>query len=130
MSEVQKRYNLNKNKNLKNKINFVSLTVDPGQDTPEVLKRHAIDKKLDLSNWHFLTGSQAELEQVIVSQMKIHMGDKKFEKYEKPDLYDISHMSSLALFDQEGRLRGLFKTDPTGLANLVRAANLLIKLNG
>lgn len=121
MSEVQKRYT----KHPEN-IHFVSFTVDPDHDKAEVLKEYAKDKHLDTRNWSFLTGNQNELEQVIVNQMKIHMGSKK-EIEGEPNLYDISHMGHFALFDQRGDLRGLFKTDPTGLASLVRAANLLIK---
>lgn len=121
MSEVQKRY-----RGKKKPIHFVSITVDPEYDSASVLEKHAAKKQLDLSNWSFLTGTKEELEQVIVRQMKIHMGDKKALGKSK-NLYDISHMAQLALFDQRGDLRGLFKTDPTGLANLVRAANLLIR---
>lgn len=121
MQEVQKRY-LGKKK----PIHFLSITVDPSHDSADRLLEYASKKKLDLSNWSFLTGTQGELEQVIVQQMKIHMGDKKAIP-KSDNLYDISHMAQLALFDQQGDLRGLFQTDPTGLANLVRAANLLIR---
>lgn len=35
---------------------LVSFSVDPEQDTPEVLKQYGIDYNVDFANWHFLTG--------------------------------------------------------------------------
>ncbi|MBU5266872.1 SCO family protein [Virgibacillus proomii] len=37
-------------------IQFVSFSVDPANDTPEVLTSYAKDYKADLDNWTFLTG--------------------------------------------------------------------------
>lgn len=37
-------------------IQFVSFSVDPENDTPEVLTSYAKDYKADLDNWTFLTG--------------------------------------------------------------------------
>lgn len=37
-------------------IQFVSFTVDPENDTPEVLTSYAKDYQADLDNWTFLTG--------------------------------------------------------------------------
>jgi protein SCO1/2 len=39
------------------KIHFVSITVDPERDTPEVLKEYAQAFGADLSGWSFLTGT-------------------------------------------------------------------------
>jgi len=36
---------------------FVSITLDPVRDTPEVLRAYAQERRLDLSNWSFLTGT-------------------------------------------------------------------------
>lgn len=36
-------------------INFVSFSVDPDRDKPEVLKQFAQKFNVDFSNWHFLT---------------------------------------------------------------------------
>ena len=38
------------------KIHFVSITVDPERDTPEVLKEYAQAFGANLSGWSFLTG--------------------------------------------------------------------------
>lgn len=36
---------------------FVSITLDPLRDTPEVLRAYAQERRLDLTNWSFLTGT-------------------------------------------------------------------------
>jgi protein SCO1/2 len=38
------------------RAHFVSITLDPARDTPEVLLAYATARKLDLTNWSFLTG--------------------------------------------------------------------------
>lgn len=46
-------------------VYFVSLTSDPLNDTPQVLKNFATRHGVDTRNWVFLTGSQADMELVL-----------------------------------------------------------------
>jgi protein SCO1/2 len=46
------------------KIVFVSITVDPERDTPEVLKQYAQNFDANLAGWTFLTGDPAVLREV------------------------------------------------------------------
>jgi protein SCO1 len=46
------------------KVAFVSITVDPERDTPEVLKEYAETFEADLAGWAFLTGSPAAIRDV------------------------------------------------------------------
>jgi protein SCO1 len=46
------------------KIAFVSITVDPERDTPEVLKEYAEAFEANLAGWAFLTGSPAAIREV------------------------------------------------------------------
>jgi protein SCO1/2 len=46
------------------KIAFVSITVDPERDTPEVLKEYAEALDADLAGWSFLTGEPAAIREV------------------------------------------------------------------
>ena len=47
------------------RIAFVSITVDPERDTPEVLKRYAETFGADLNGWAFLTGDPAAIQDVV-----------------------------------------------------------------
>src|ERR1700722_293655 len=46
------------------KIAFVSITVDPERDTPEVLKEYALAFGADLRGWSFLTGAPEAIHDV------------------------------------------------------------------
>jgi len=48
------------------RIVFVSITVDPERDTPEVLKRYAERFGADLNGWAFLTGDPAAIRDVVL----------------------------------------------------------------
>ncbi len=107
---------------------FVSFTVDPDHDTPDVLAAYAQKHGADTDRWTFVTGTKKDLVDLIVGQMKFHVGDKEpIGDLSQADLYDISHTAKFALFDQNGDLRALFSADDEGMAALSSAARLLEK---
>lgn len=107
-------------------VQFSSITVDPQIDTPAVLKRYLQNNGIGYDNWHALTGTKSEIYDVVVNKMKVHVGERE-DIDNKQGMYDISHLAQLALFDQNGNLRGLFKTDSVELAALVRAMNFFLE---
>ena len=46
------------------RVAFLSITVDPAHDTPEVLKEYALALDADLAGWSFLTGAPAAVRDV------------------------------------------------------------------
>ena len=44
---------------------FVSITLDPANDTPEALGRYARERGADLSDWSFLTGPEPDVADVV-----------------------------------------------------------------
>jgi len=80
-------------------IHFVSFTVDPENDTPEVLKEYALKFTEDLTNWHFVTGYvQEHIEQFAKDNFKSHV--------QKPMSDDqVIHASDFFLVDQNGVIR-------------------------
>jgi len=50
---------------LRERVHFVSISLDPAYDTPEVLAAYAKARGADLSNWSFLTGPEADVAEVI-----------------------------------------------------------------
>lgn len=121
MKEVYERF-----KDRKDAVDFVSISVDPETDTPDVLKNFMRENRIDHPNWHCLTGQKQDIYQVVVEKMRVHVGEKE-PLLGAPHVYDIPHLAHLALFDQNGDLRGLFKTETVELAALVRAANFLLE---
>jgi protein SCO1/2 len=50
---------------LSSAVRFVSITVDPGIDTPDVLQRYATTFGADPATWDFLTGPPDEITRVV-----------------------------------------------------------------
>ncbi len=78
------------------KVFFLSITVDPERDTPEVLKRYAEAHKANPAGWAFLTGTKAEIRDV-AKRYGIY--------YKKTSRGDVDHTFLTSLVDQNGTLR-------------------------
>ncbi|PWW30224.1 protein SCO1/2 [Cytobacillus oceanisediminis] len=89
-------------------IEFVSFSVDPKVDTPEVLKDYGSQYSADFSNWHFLTGyKQEEIEKYAMDNFKTIV--------KKPQTGDqVIHGTDFYLVDQEGNVMKYY----TGLAEI------------
>ena len=74
---------------------IVSLTCDPDNDTPEVLRRYADRFDADLSRWKFLTGDMATIKTIAN------------ESFRLPAEVGV-HSERGVVFDRQGRLRGGF----------------------
>jgi protein SCO1 len=113
---------------LGDRVHFVSFTVDPAYDTPDVLKRYALKLEALPSRWTFLTGPQPALEALLVKKMLVPIGPPPPPGASQQELIDIAHSTRFALVDQRGRLRALWPTqDEQQLGNLINAARLLAK---
>jgi protein SCO1 len=77
-------------------IAFVSITVDPERDTPEVLKEYAENFGADLKGWSFLTGDPAVVREV---------GRKYGVIARKTANGDVDHTLLTSLVDLNGNLR-------------------------
>ena len=71
-------------------VQYVSFSVDPQHDTPEVLAAYAEKYGADPAHWRFLTGPLADVERTIVKGFKVHMGDP-VPRAGDPTLIDIMH---------------------------------------
>lgn len=103
-------------------VRLVSFTVDPENDTPEVLARYAAEFDADSRIWLFLTGSIDEMSRAVIEGMKI-----PFEKRGPSTAMEIMHGEKFVLVDDKGQIRGYFDADPSGLAALDRAIEALLK---
>ena len=80
---------------------IISISIDPTNDTPEVLKNHAKMLGTKSPNWHFLTGNRDYIDN-LADQFNIYVGDKE-DKAES-----LNHSGMIALVDQKGNLRSRF----------------------
>ena len=77
-------------------VYFVSITVDPERDTPEVLKRYAAAHRANTAGWAFLTGTQTDIREV-AKGYGIYYG--------KTPRGDVDHTFLTSLVDPRGTLR-------------------------
>lgn len=50
---------------LRERVHFVSISLDPERDTPEALAKYARERGADLEHWSFLTGPKGDVEEVV-----------------------------------------------------------------
>jgi protein SCO1/2 len=99
------------------KVEFVSITLDPARDTPEVLARYARLYGADLSAWHFLTGPADRVGQVIGAWgMWVRPGPSGA----------LDHPSRIFLVDQNGRQREIYNLDFLKPAAVVQDVQALL----
>jgi len=92
MADIQDRLGADFGK----KIYFVSITVDPERDSPEVLKRYAEAHQANSAGWAFLSGTKAEIRDVA----------KRYGIfYKKTPRGDVDHTFLTSLVDHNGTLR-------------------------
>lgn len=78
------------------RINFVSITVDPLNDTPERLRDYATAHGVNVPGWRFLTGKPGEISDVL----------HRYAVYaKKTERGDVDHLFLTSLVDKSGRLR-------------------------
>ncbi len=92
----------------KEDIAFVSISVDPKNDTPEVLNRYAADFNATPDRWAFLTDQEYKIKQ---------LGEQVFQVVVDKD----THTDNILLVDKWGRYRDRFKwDDPYDMKRLVK----------
>ena len=98
-------------------LKFVSITVDPARDTPEVLAAYGKRFGADPARWYFLTGAPETLHHLSKDVFKL--GDIA------PDL---EHSTRFVLVDKAGRIRGYYaSSEPSFTVKLMEDAKQLVK---
>lgn len=100
-------------------IQFVSLSFDPENDTPEVLRKFAGIRNLDLSNWTFLTGDKSTTNAVIkeVGVLAVPNDSTVFKNGRK--IYYYVHTDRIQLIDTEGNTRKNYKGSTINVDEIV-----------
>jgi protein SCO1/2 len=102
------------------KLELVSFSVDPENDTPEVLTAYARQYGADLSSWRFLTGDLAVVRKTSEQGFKLALDGTP-----TPGAADFGlfHGSHLVLVDGVGQIRGYYRTsEDAQMAQLLKDA--------
>jgi cytochrome oxidase Cu insertion factor (SCO1/SenC/PrrC family) len=114
---------------------LLSISVDPARDTPEVLRAYSAPFAADPANWHFLTGDEAAIRQVVVKGFLLGVevmeaavqdaaahadgtahsaGDGHTSGHGADNNgYEVSHSGRFVVIDRDWQVRGYY--DSAGL---------------
>ncbi|MCE9624400.1 MAG: SCO family protein [Deltaproteobacteria bacterium] len=116
-------------------VRMVSFSVDPERDTPERLAEYSKDHGANLKYWVFLTGPLQDVTKTVVQGFKISMGKVPAatpapgtEKTPSEDeIWEVVHGEQFMLIDGQGRIRGYYSSEGTGLRKLLADLRGLLK---
>lgn len=77
-------------------VQLVSITVDPANDTAEILKTYAATFKANPDKWSFLTGNEETIKDIMGKQLKLAVDDMQ------------THSTSFVLIDKEANIKGFY----------------------
>ncbi len=119
LSQLQARW---ADRRPRDELHFLSLSIDPRNDTPTALKKYAETYGADLAHWSFLTGDDGE-----TSALSSHAFKLPVEPDPTNTRMPIAHSARFVLVDRRGLVRGYFdsQTD-AGVEELVAATETVL----
>lgn len=93
MLEIQNKFFGNPN------FGIASITINPENDTPEVLKKHAAELGVKSTNWHFLTGDKTYIFELANKGFNLYAGENSKVNG------GFEHSGLFALIDKKGNIR-------------------------
>jgi cytochrome oxidase Cu insertion factor (SCO1/SenC/PrrC family) len=97
LSDIQKSLSADTRKH----VLFVSVSLDPLNDTPAVLKAFAQKNGVDFNGWSFVTGKPQDIQKL---SEKLGLYDKRKEAEQKDIKRPDGHMTHLWLVNSDGQL--------------------------
>lgn len=102
----------------KQDVQYVLVSIDPENDTPEKLKKFAIEKNMDGEEWTFLQGNVNTVQE-FANVLSV--------KYKQIAPMDFSHSNIISVFDRQGILihqqEGLGVNNKETVETIINAAN-------
>lgn len=80
-------------------IKFLNITLDPAADTPEALKEHMQDLKINDARWSFLSGNRDSINNFVRNKLLLDVFDSD----------PIGYTNMLVLIDYKHRIRGIYE---------------------
>jgi protein SCO1/2 len=105
---------------------LVTLTTDPENDSPAVMKKYGERFSADFNRWTLLTGTKKEIAGLASGSLKLSAVPVKIE--EQKDSADLFiHSTIFVVVDKHAQLRGSFETGGDGVDWTNDVAPRLIK---
>ena len=107
-------------------VEFVSVSFDPEVDRPEVLKKYAELRNLDLSNWTLFTGEKKVTDALIKEGGVFAMVGDSTIVNENEKIYYFVHTDRISLVDSEGNIRKNYLGSKLNLDEIVEDIKKLL----
>ena len=115
-----------KKEKINEEVNFISISFDPETDSPDVLKKFAEIRDLDLTNWTFLTGKKSITDSLIKQASVIAVvGDSSVTK-EGEKIYFYIHTDRISLVDKDGNIRKNYLGSRVNITEVVNDIKTLL----
>ncbi len=98
-------------------IRYLSISVDPENDTPEKMRAFLAKYGKDSPRWTFATGARDVVESTVIAGFKMRMDRDKAGT--------LAHGEHFVVVDKALHVRGYFEATPDGLDALVERARQL-----
>jgi protein SCO1/2 len=85
-------------------VRLISVTADPGFDTPEILKKYADKAGTDPAIWNFLTGPKQDVFHLAIEGLKFALVETEPGKRDYPEDLFV-HSTLFMVIDRSGRIR-------------------------
>ena len=102
----------------KDDVQFVFISIDPENDTPEKLKQFAVDNYVDGEQWTFLQGTESNVRE---------FANVLAVKYKQISPLDFSHSNMISVFNPNGEL--VHQQEGLGVDNKETIAKILETVN-
>ena len=104
-------------------VQFVSFTVDPSHDTPEVLAAYANHHGAHTGKWRFITGDPQAMTALARTGFRLAVGEEEGSQREP-----IAHSVRFVLVDRNGHIRGYYDAmDAHAMAQLREDTRALLR---
>lgn len=112
---------------------FLSISVDPANDTPEVLREYGDSRGVDFERWSMLTGPFEDVRSIVLDSLNFHVGEDTSREVVLEDgstMANVSHPSHLILVGPEREVLGIYMySDPEKMAELRSRARAAARAN-
>jgi protein SCO1/2 len=101
MMSQMKRLNI-LSKDISDHLQFISFSIDPSTDQPSVLRAYIKNNGIQVKNWQFFTGNEAQTHDLGVNHFMVHA------KKDPMASGGFAHSDGVVLVDQKGYIRGIY----------------------
>lgn len=92
-------------------VRFLSISVDPINDTPEVLREYGDSRGVDFERWSMLVGPFEDVRSIVRDSLNFHVGEDTSREVVLEDgstMANVSHPSHLILVGPQREVLGIF----------------------